>query len=151
VPVPVDVVGLLADYLKDRGLDPDPEHPINRGAFLLGKAADLAEVAPALQRTLQIDPKDGIAANTLYDQLKRFFAHCADELTRRGEHKGAERLHRASTHWLRHTHASHAIARGTRVEIAQQILGHASLATTTAYVTTEDKRRMKAMAAFWEK
>jgi site-specific recombinase XerD len=151
VPVPVDVVGLLADYLKDRGLDPDPEHPINRGAFLLGKAADLAEVAPALQRTLQIDPKDGIAANTLYDQLKRFFAHCADELTRRGEHKGAERLQRASTHWLRHTHASHAIARGTRVEIAQQILGHASLATTTAYVTTEDKRRMKAMAAFWEK
>lgn len=151
VPVPVDVIGQLAAYLEDRGLDPDPEHAVNRGAYLLGKAADLAEVAPALQSTFQVDPKDGIAANTLYDQLKRFFMSCADELTRQGEHKGAELLHRASTHWLRHTHASHAIARGTRVEIAQQILGHASLATTSAYVTTEDKRRMKAMAAFWGK
>jgi hypothetical protein len=37
------------------------------------------------------------------------------------------------------------------VEIEQQILGHASLATTTVYVTTESKRRMKAMASFWQR
>jgi len=36
------------------------------------------------------------------------------------------------------------------VEIAQQILGHASLATTTVYVTTENKRRMKAISTFWQ-
>jgi site-specific recombinase XerD len=63
--------------------------------------------------------------------------------------KGAARLAKASTHWLRHTHASHSIARGTPVEIEQQILGHASLATTTVYVTTESKRKMKAIGAFW--
>lgn len=148
IPVPIDVVGQLSNYLAERGLDADPEHSGNQGAYLLSKAADLETVAPALS-IQALDPKAGIAANTLYDQLKRFFAHCADQLAGQGDHKGAERLRKASTHWLRHTHASHAIARGTRVEIAQQILGHASLATTTAYVTTEDKRRMKAMAKFW--
>ena len=89
--------------------------------------------------------KDGIAANTLYDQFKGFFRDCAGVLKARADAKGAERLAAASTHWLRHTHASHSIAKGVRVDVAQQILGHASLSTTTVYVTTEQKRHMKAM------
>ncbi len=51
-------------------------------------------------------------------------------------------------HWMRHSHVSHAIARGMPIEIAQQSLGHASLATTTICVTTEKRRRMKAVEAF---
>ena len=48
-------------------------------------------------------------------------------------------------------HASHAIASGLlRVEIVQQNLGHASLATTTVYVTTETKRRLRALQRFWK-
>ena len=62
----------------------------------------------------------------------------------------AARLAKASTHWLRHTHASHAIAGGMPIEVAQQNVGHASLATTTVYVKTEQKRRMKAVKKFWE-
>ena len=68
-----------------------------------------------------------------------------------GDAKGAERFHKASTHWVRHSHASHAIAAGMPIEIAQQNLGHASLATTTIYVTTEKRRRMKAVEAFWKR
>ncbi|HKW84425.1 MAG TPA: site-specific integrase, partial [Burkholderiaceae bacterium] len=151
VPLPLDVVAELAGYLESRGLDPDPEAGRNQGAFLLGQASDLAELAPQLLPAGGVDAKAGIAANTLYDQLKRFFADCAQVLRTRRDDKDAQRLERASTHWLRHTHASHSIAKGTRVEIAQQILGHASLATTTVYVTTESKRRMKAMSAFWER
>jgi site-specific recombinase XerD len=149
VPVPVDVIGQLADYLIARGLDPDPEAGVNQGTYLLGKAADLEAVAPSLLDRHGDDPKQGIATNTLYDQLKRFFEECGRVLDSLGDAKGADRLRRASTHWLRHTHASHAIARGIRVEIEKEILGHASLATTTTYVTTEEKRRMKAMAKFW--
>jgi site-specific recombinase XerD len=48
-------------------------------------------------------------------------------------------------------HASHAISGGMPIEIAQQKLGHAPLATTTVYVTTEKRRRMKAVNAFWKK
>ena|GEM_PF-7036306 len=56
-----------------------------------------------------------------------------------GDVKGAERFDQASTHWLRHSHASHAIAAGMPIEIAQQNLGHASLATTTIYVTDREQ------------
>ena len=151
VPVPIDVVAELARYLQSRGLDPDPEDIGNQGAHLLGKASDAAERAPGLSTGLQLDPREGIAASTFYDQLKAFFGDCADVLRGQGDVRGAERLARASTHWMRHSHASHAIAAGMPIEIAQQNLGHASLATTTVYVTTESKRRMKAVEKFWQR
>ena len=149
VPLPMDVVGELAKYLTSRGLNADPEDIGNQGAFLLGKASDAAERAPGLSSGLRLDPREGIAASTFYDQVKAFFTNCAGVLRGEGDAKGAERLARASTHWMRHSHASHAIARGMPIEIAQQNLGHASLATTTVYVTTESKRRMRAVRSFW--
>ena len=84
-------------------------------------------------------------------QIKGFFAECASVLRGQGDAKGAERFAGASTHWMRHSHASHAIASGMPIEIAQQNLGHASLATTTVYVTTERRPRMKAVEAFWRR
>ena len=83
--------------------------------------------------------------------VKAFFGDCADVLRGQGDVKGVERLAKASTHWMRHLHASHAIAGGMPIEIAQQNLGHASLATTTVYVTTEKRRRMMAVEAFWKR
>ena len=149
VPVPIDVVSMLAAYLEDRGLDPDPEYIGNRGAHLLGKSTDAAERAPGLVGEKEVDAWEGVAATTLYRQLKRFFKECAEVLRGQGDAKGAERVERASTHWMRHSHASHAIAAGMPIEIAQQNLGHASLATTTVYVTTEAKRRLRAVEKFW--
>ena len=96
------------------------------------------------------DPKAGIASSTLYGQLKTFFTECADVLART-DPKGAQRLAAASTHWLRHTHGAHAVAAGTPLDVLQQNLGHASLDTTTIYTTSEERRRMKAVQAFWEK
>ena len=151
VPVPIDVVSMLAGYLEGRGLDPDPEYIGNRGAHLLGKSTDAAARAPGLLGGRDVDAWEGVAATTLYRQVKRFFQECADVLRRQGDVKGAERFERASTHWMRHSHASHAIAAGMPIEIAQQNLGHASLATTTVYVTTEAKRRLRAVEKFWKR
>ena len=151
VPLPSDVVGELAKYLVSRGLDIDPENIGNQGAFLLDKASDAALRAPGLNTGRTFDPRQGIAATTFYDQIKAFFADCADVLSGQGDAKLAERFTKASTNWVRHSHASHAIASGMPIEIAQQNLGHASLATTTVYVTTEKRRRMKAVDAFWKK
>jgi integrase/recombinase XerC len=39
-----------------------------------------------------------------------------------------------SPHWLRHSHASHALDRGAPPQVVQKNLGHASLATTTGYL-----------------
>ena len=151
VPLPVEVVGELTRYLVSRGLDADPRDVGNQGAFVLGKASDAAERAPGLCTGQAHDPGLGIAATTFYDQIKRFFEDCAQVLRGQGDAKGAARFEKASTHWMRHSHASHAIASGMPIEIAQQNLGHASLATTTVYVTTEKRRRMKAVDAFWKR
>ena len=142
VPLPADVVS--------RGLAADPEDIGNQGAFLLGKASDAAERAPGLSTGRAFDPRQGIAATIFYDQIKRFFDDCAGVLRGQGDTKGAERFTKASTHWMRHSHASHATASGMPIKIAQQNLGHASLATTTVDVTTEKRRRMKAVDAFWK-
>lgn len=151
VPLPADVVVDLARYLTSRGLDADPQDIGNQGAFLLGKTSDAAERAPGLRNGQAFDPRQGIAATTFYDQTKRFFDDCAGVLREQGDVTGAERFGQASTHWMRHSHASHAIASGMPIEIAQQNLGHASLATTTVYVTTETRKRMQAVESFWKK
>ena len=82
--------------------------------------------------------------------MRRFFTKVA-EVIEKDSPATAEKLRRASPHWMRHTHASHAIAGGMPIEIAQQNLGHASLATTTVYITTEKRRRLQAVEAFWKR
>jgi site-specific recombinase XerD len=150
VPVPIDVVGELSHYLVSQGRSPDPEHPDNTGLPLLARATDFGERAPGLAGVVKDGGEgEGLAAATLYRQVKEFFTECANVLSARGDRRGGERLASASTHWMRHTHASHSIAAGMPIEIAQQNLGHASLATTTVYVTTERKARMKAVQGFW--
>jgi integrase len=145
------VIGELSKYLVSRGLDPDPEHTGNRGTYLLGQAVDIGERAPWSPAAVRnADPKAGITAGRLYKVLKAFFSECADVLAMT-DAKGAERLAAASTHWLRHTHGTHAVAAGTPLDVLQQNLGHASLNTTTIYVTSEKRRRMKAQQQFWDK
>jgi hypothetical protein len=67
-----------------------------------GKATDLAEQAPELVGQLAIDAYAGLAATTLYAQIKRFFGECAFVQRGHGDVKGAERFEKASTHWMRH-------------------------------------------------
>jgi integrase/recombinase XerD len=40
---------------------------------------------------------------------------------------------RAAPHWLRHSHASHAIDRGAAITLVRDTLGHSSLAVTSVY------------------
>lgn len=42
--------------------------------------------------------------------------------------------HNVSPHWLRHSHASHALDRGCPIHLVQATLGHASVATTGRYL-----------------
>ena len=61
---------------------------------------------------------------------------------------------RASTHWLRHTHASHALNgreghAPVPLQYVQNNLGHSSIATTSGYLTTERDAKLQAMEGFW--
>ena len=87
-------------------------------------------------------PHRALGASGLYRALKRYFeriaadAHAVDGLS-------AERLRAASTHWLRHTFGRQGAAAGVPVEVLQQAFGHASLNTTTTYLSTERSRMIR--------
>lgn len=152
IPVPREVVALIEHYFALRGLGGQILSPRNRGAFILGKSYDWGVRFPHLASgRAPMTSAEGITASTLARQLKTFFHQCGLRLREMGDVRGADRFEQASTHWLRHTHASHAIAQGMPIEVAQQNLGHASLATTTIYVTTEKRRRMIASMKIFDK
>jgi site-specific recombinase XerD len=50
---------------------------------------------------------------------------------------------RVRAHALRHTFGVHSTAAEIPLDVTQQILGHASMATTTIYVQGDRKRRLK--------
>lgn len=135
VPVSQAWIDLLGCSLQRRGLPADlrqaPDVP------LLGSAARHA------------DATTGVSAGVFHAPLKAFFADCAQHLAASNP-QGAARLRRASTHWLRHTSISLALAHGAPLEAVQHNAGHASLTTTSIYVTVEDARRARAMRAYWQ-
>lgn len=57
----------------------------------------------------------------------------------------AEKLSRASPHWMRHTHATHALARGAELTTVRDNLRHASVSTTSLYLHTDDRQRARQM------
>jgi site-specific recombinase XerD len=141
VSVPDAVVDELSVYLVARGLDADPGSPKNRGAHLIGKATEPPGWS-AVAKTV-IARKDGISDAVMYRQLKAFFRECANAMTPI-DARGAERLAAGSSHWLRHTHGTHAVGAGMPLDVVQQNMGHASLDTTTGYITSAAQRRLKA-------
>ncbi|MBY4898627.1 tyrosine-type recombinase/integrase [Cupriavidus sp. AU9028] len=148
VPVPPTVMRQLDAYLGTRGFTSDSINGrLPRGVALLGHALDV-DTRVAWVRRVPADPAAPISVHTLADQLKAFFRAAAAEVQ---DERDAQRLAAASTHWLRHTHISHALAAGAPLEVVQQNAGHASLDTTTRYVTTEKARRMAAMHAVWSR
>ena len=58
----------------------------------------------------------------------------------------AAKLRTASPHWMRHTHASHALARGAELLTVRDNLRHASIATTSIYLHSEDVKRARQLS-----
>ncbi|WP_416270441.1 phage integrase family protein (plasmid) [Burkholderia cepacia] len=136
---------------------------------VLGKGAKLGKVAlPSLaraaldqylvQRGLPVTPARwnpatplvasleedgaGIEPRRLWRVLRRFFLLVAgaiqDELP-----ATADKLHRASPHWMRHTHASHALARGAELIMVRDNLRHSSISTTSTYLHSDEVQRAR--------
>lgn len=150
VPVPGELMAELSRHLTGRGLNPNVRAPENRAEPLVGRLGHaLGEPSVCQSRHMGRPAPRQLSQSALYKILKGFFAEVAQEFRAQGEDADAERFEQASTHWLRHTHASHSIAQGVPIEIAQQNLGHSSLSITTVYVKTERDRRIGAVEAFW--
>ena len=61
------------------------------------------------------------------------------------QHMRGAGIQNASTHTLRHTMATHHIARGTDLKTIQETLGHASLETTARYIALAKQAQRKAL------
>ena len=76
---------------------------------------------------------------------RRFFATAA-EVVEEGSPALAERLRQARPYWTRRTHATHLLEGGAELTTVRDNLRHASLATTSMYLHTDDARRAKQVA-----
>ena len=84
----------------------------------------------------------GIEPRRLWRVLRRFFVLVADAI--QDERPAtAEKLRRASPHWMRHTHASHALARGAELIMVRDNLRHASISTTSTYLHSDEGQRAR--------
>ncbi|WP_320533907.1 site-specific integrase [Robbsia andropogonis] len=87
----------------------------------------------------------GITGAHLWRVMRRFFREAAGVLE--GEHPLlAEKLRRASPHWMRHTHATHALGRGAELTSVRENLRHSSISTTSMYLRADDLRRSRQFA-----
>ncbi|MEO6277768.1 site-specific integrase [Roseateles sp.] len=96
--------------------------------------------------SLQPDSQAGITAPRLWSIMKRFFATVADVIQEQSP-ATAEKLRRASPHWMRHTHATHALARGAELTTVRDNLRHASLTTTSIYLHGDEVKRARQLGA----
>jgi site-specific recombinase XerD len=135
VPVPLHLVDELRIELRAAGLPDDPMAPSNATVPLLAAFSEGLE---------------GWGASGLYKAIKKAFWRVADGLAP----EDAKRVRAASPHWLRHSHASHALNGHVNrapvpLQVIQNNLGHASIGTTSGYLTTERDSRIRAMRSFW--
>ncbi len=115
----------LDRYLVERGL-PVTRARWNPKARLIGG--------------LGLDADGGITGTRLWSVVRRFFETAADIIE--NDHAMlAEKLRNASPHWMRHTHASHALARGAELTTVRDNLRHASISTTSIYLHGDDVKR----------
>jgi site-specific recombinase XerD len=80
-------------------------------------------------------PRNAVNSNSIFAQLA--------DLIEDQNPMTAQKLRRASPHWMRHTHATHALARGAELTTVRDNLRHASLSTTSIYLHGEDSKRAR--------
>jgi site-specific recombinase XerD len=130
VAVPPLARAALDQYLLQRGLPVSPSK-WDPSTPLLGRLDDEGS---------------GLTANRLWDIMRRFFETAATVLEEQNP-AVVVKLRRASPHWMRHTHATHALERGADLTTVRDNLRHASIATTSTYLHSDDTKRDRELSA----
>jgi len=89
-----------------------------------------------------LERSEGITTPRLRDVLRRFFQLAAESI--QTDHPAlADKLRRATPHWIRHTHATHALAQGATLTTVRDNLRHASITTTSIYLHDDEVQRAR--------
>ncbi|MFP3550493.1 site-specific integrase [Paraburkholderia sp. SIMBA_049] len=92
--------------------------------------------------SLDADDAAAISGMRLWAILKRFFNLAAIQIATENPAL-SDKLRRASPHWMRHTHATHALANGAELTTVRDNLRHASISTTSIYLHSDDAKRAR--------
>lgn len=166
VSVPDQAISELERYLMSRGLlaQPSASLDVPPGTFLVGGLVTREDGSTQTNETPCADGRllitrlskkikakaDGVRPQTIHLALKGLFNQVLTN-SQFKDRATVEKVRKASTHWLRHTSATHALAIGVPVEVVSSNLGHASLDTTSRYIDTETRRNLKATREAWGK
>lgn len=83
-----------------------------------------------------------ISSVRLWRVMRRFFLVAAKTIE--ADHASlGDKLRCASPHWMRHTHATHALGRGVELTIVRDNLRHASVSTTSGYLHSDEVKRAR--------
>lgn len=137
VPIPNAVMTALANYGEVIGLGRDVSSwPEGQRIFLtLGDGSWRVKKKDSYER-------QPMSESQIYRMFKAHFKISASKMETAMD---AGHLIQASTHWLRHTHATHALEAGAEIEEVQENLGHSSVAVTAIYTHASRKRRKSAV------
>ncbi|MCE3268000.1 MAG: integrase [Burkholderiales bacterium] len=127
VPVTNDLLLALIEYRKSIGL---PDYPI------------FSETDIALVNNLQVSPGKyvGITDSMLYKMIKTTCSEIANHV-KISDPGAAFVIEQVSTHWLRHTSATHQVDAGIDIRVVKENLRHSLLETTMKYQHTESDAR----------
>ncbi len=137
VPIPNSVIQALQRYGEYIGLGNDiGRWPEGQSIFLtLGDG----RYRVTKQRGYARQP---MSESQIYRMFKSHFRKAAARVESAAD---AGHLVMASTHWLRHTHATHSLEAGAEIEEVQENLGHSSVAITAIYTHANRRRRKSAV------
>lgn len=92
--------------------------------------------------SLETDNNGPISSTRLRMVMRQFFLLAAEAVAT--DHPAlAEKLRRASPHWMRHTHATHLLGRGADLTVVRDNLRHASVSTTSIYLHSDEAKRAR--------
>ncbi len=159
VPVNVATVAALRAHWADRELDFDAawaEGPLIAPLIINGTDASLdkhrdASGAEGGEGGASHRPHAPYAADALARLVRESVRRIAEGLLREGalSHDAHVKLLATSAHAFRHTFGTQTVARGMPIDVAQRILGHASLQTTSIYVRAERQRMLEEAAKYY--
>jgi len=126
VPATPELMDEAKRYRVGLGLDPLPRP---------------GEVRP-LVGPIHGDPMKHMDRSTVHGIVKEIMQAAADLLRRKGPEfeDAARHIEQASTHWMRHTSASH-LSNRADLKVVRDNMGHESIATSNLYLHTEDDVR----------
>jgi site-specific recombinase XerD len=104
-----------------------------------GLGTDLLAVSPTTPLLAHLAEDRPLSVSRLHEIVKAAFERCADHLET-SDARSAQKIRSASTHWLRHTFGTQALARGVPQDVVQATLGHKSATVTSIYARSEPLR-----------